>query len=171
MTTEERMMIMGMCLQGLLANQGWAKSFATDTRTIPNPNADIIGSAAGEPKTIEETFYRPMTDDELTAQWAKLIREAHRLANALAPLPETTDAERIAAITKIAYEAVRAADTDGSGAWVTLAQTRSSLSERDQDNLDGVFERVSRWFHDPCGFPETTQDRIIAAIVAASRAD
>jgi hypothetical protein len=135
------MMIMGMCLQGILANP-----------SLTGANGD------------------PMTDEQIGEQLEGNVRLAHRYAAKLeGPTPEAAAADRIAALTRFAYGAIVAAATDGSGQWLSYEQARVSQDDTDLDRLDGVFERVSRWFHDPVGFPETTQDRIIAAIVAAGR--
>lgn len=140
MDNTERMMIMGMCLQGLLANP-----------------------------SLSGKMGKPMTQEDLAEQIAANIHLAHRYADALDPPHETTDAERIAKLTRVAYEVLKAADADGAGKWLPFDEARVSAYNDDQDNVDGVFERVSRWYADPTGFPETIQDRIIAAIVASGR--
>lgn len=126
MDTTERMMIMGMCLQGLLANPDLSRN------------------------SIESN-----------------IKLAHRYADALDPPPALTAAQTIMALTRTAYGVLRAADAEGAGKWPSFDDARTSMLAQHADDLDGVFERVSRWFHDPTGYPETLQDRIIAAVVAA----
>ena len=93
----------------------------------------------------------------------------HQFADALDPPAPVTAAVDIAPLTRVAYGVVVAVDADGAGKWTPFDEARVSAYNDDQDNVDGVFERVSRWYADPTGFPETIQDRIIAAIVAASR--
>lgn len=135
MDTTERMMIVGMCLQGLLANP----SLLADDDMNHNLPVD------------------------------RLVKIAHQIADRLDPPQSVTDAERIARLTKTAYGVLVAADADGAGKWLPFDEARVSAYNDDQDRVDGVFERVSRWYADPVGFPETIQDRIIAAVVAASR--
>ena len=133
MDTTERMMIMGMCLQGLLATP----------------------------------LYGRVQDD---ADIKQVIKLAHQFADALDPPAPVTAAVDIAQLTRVAYGVLVAVDADGAGKWTPFDEARVSAYNDDQDNVDGVFERVSRWYADPTGFPETIQDRIIAAVVAASRA-
>lgn len=145
MDTTERMMIMGMCLQGLLAN-------SSRTATVK----------------LEAGGMRPFTEDERMAQRQANVREAHQYADLLDPPPQMTDAHRIRSLARIAYTALIAADAEGAGKWVDFETACTSADEEDQARVEGVFERTSRWFHDTVGYPETVQDRIIQAVVAAS---
>jgi hypothetical protein len=81
-TTEERMMIMGLCLQGILAN--------------PNLTG-LQGGGWVDPETIAR---------QLQAN----VELAHRYADKLMlPLPAATDAANIKRLSVTAYEVLRAA--------------------------------------------------------------
>lgn len=136
-TTEERMMIMGLCLQGILAN----------------PRLTHVAENARRAET----------------QLERNVQLAHAYADKLLPMPGVTDAERIAGLTRIAYEVLRAADADNAASWPPFEDARNGkpLAE---DNLDGVFDRVARAFSDPASAPETRQDYLIWAVVRASQA-
>lgn len=155
MDTTERFMIMGMCLQGLLAN----------------PNVFDGGFTSDRDPEVAKRG-----EDYAEQQRAYVVKEAHRIADLLDPPATVTAAQEIAGLTRVCYEAIRvcyeairAAHAEEAGWWKPYSVARGSVLEADADRVDGVFERVSRWYRDPTGLPETTQDRIIAAIVAASK--
>ena len=100
-TTEERMMIMGLCLQGILANPNHSTP-----RTYFNPlEMGAGGSVAGAP----EPYSRLATAAETAAQIEANVRLAHQYADRLMPPPPVSDAEQIKRLTPLVYEALRAA--------------------------------------------------------------
>lgn len=158
MTTEERMMIMGMCLQGILANPNYE----------PCPRRFFKDDGPEEKATVR------IDHEKQAQQLADNIALAHRYAQALAPLPETTTAEKVADLTRTAYEVLRAAEVLGSGFWPPFDEARFGAGgEEAETTLMGVFERVRQAYGDPAwGVGDmffNAQDRIIAAVVAASR--
>lgn len=141
MDTTERMMIMGMCLQGLLANP---------SRT-PLHRGDA--SAAD---------FQAQIDKHIAAN----VLLAHRYADRLDPPPEATDAQRIMKISRVAYEVVRASGLY-SAHWLDWDAARTSTVKNDMDRVEDVVERVGRWFKDPAGLADTGHDQLIRAITLA----
>lgn len=150
-TTEEQMMIMGLCLQGILANP----SLTTGGFTSNDPDVAQRGAEAAA-RELEHN-----------------IKLAHRYAAKLMPLAEDRpedDATIISRMTHQAYELLRTGEVEGAGTWGEFHHVRlSATGEEEEDPLDGVFERVTRFYYDPGHPPESIQDWIICTVVALGR--
>lgn len=147
-TTEEQMMIMGLCLQGILANPSRTSTMIVD-----------VASYAMRERTPAEV------EEQINAN----VKLAHQYAAKLMPQPPLDDAARLSKMTHQAYELLRTGKVEGAGAWGEFHHVRLGGTEDQEDDLNGVFERVTRFYYSPGHPPESIQDWIICTVVALGR--
>lgn len=128
-TTEERMMIMGLCLQGILANPNLTRE---------RPFKDMS----------------PQSTAFLAAEIENNVKLAHRYADKLCPSPEVAQqAADLVNITRVAHAALIAA----------------GYADDNDEDQSFVFQTVRIFYEDRDRQPVTKEDKIMKAIVDASR--
>jgi len=138
-TLEERMMIMGLCLQGILANPT-----LSDHATL-----DAFGPQGAAIKRAE------------------LVHLAHQYADKLLnPPPQDTVVQKVVSLTRIAYEALRAVGPDvvGGEAWPPYAEAAAGRRDDALMRVQGLVADALSGVASP-----TFVGRIVAAVVLASQ--